>query len=397
MDYYIRSWDPDSTYPPNPQEGDVCYTITLDQSWSPVAGVKNDNLLKEEVYENGEWKEVGSGGGGGSSEITVKAVLVGANLPAAAFEDGGTYAYTSMPMGLPNSIDAFPDAVDVAINGTTYSNCERELDGDSLYYGAGPEGDDDFDFSTYPFCIMASDNGWFIVLETMPASDVSLFATYEETYSSKDPEKIVIATGTAEEDEGQYTATISDLNVSDLAGCYIDIAGKTYSLGYNSIEGVAVFGGIGYLYQSDSDATLEAFVGGNFTIYKYELPTDMKWKVGTLGGNTLVMGGSVSYCSCGSADADEDGDAKVTWTTTADDKHRFAENDVVIIKATPQSPNNRAKFTANPAASGCTASILYSNAANNVNVGEAWRIVQLTNVTDGCSISQAVAFAAVSN
>lgn len=64
MDYYIRSWDPDSTYPANPQEGDVCYTITLDQSWAPVAGVKNDNLLKEEVYENGEWKEVGGGGGG---------------------------------------------------------------------------------------------------------------------------------------------------------------------------------------------------------------------------------------------------------------------------------------------------------------------------------------------
>ena len=69
MDYYIRSWDPDSTYPANPQEGDVCYTITLDQSWAPVAGVKNDNLLKEEVYENGEWKEVGGGGGGGEAMI----------------------------------------------------------------------------------------------------------------------------------------------------------------------------------------------------------------------------------------------------------------------------------------------------------------------------------------
>ena len=69
-DFYIRSWDPDSTYPPNPQEGDVCYTITLDQSWSPVAGVKNDNLLKEEVYENGEWKEVG-GGTQGDDEMKV--------------------------------------------------------------------------------------------------------------------------------------------------------------------------------------------------------------------------------------------------------------------------------------------------------------------------------------
>lgn len=64
-DFYIRSWDPDSTYPANPQEGDVCYTITLDQSWAPVAGVKNDNLVKEEVYQSGNWVEVGGGGGGG--------------------------------------------------------------------------------------------------------------------------------------------------------------------------------------------------------------------------------------------------------------------------------------------------------------------------------------------
>lgn len=61
--YYIRSWDPDSTYPSNPQEGDLCYTITLDQSWSPVAGVKEDNILKKEVFSNGSWTEEGSGGG----------------------------------------------------------------------------------------------------------------------------------------------------------------------------------------------------------------------------------------------------------------------------------------------------------------------------------------------
>lgn len=80
MDYYIRSWDPDSTYPANPQEGDVCYTITLDQSWAPVAGVKNDNLLKEEVYENGEWKEVGGGGGGGDSypKFVINGTMAGA-------------------------------------------------------------------------------------------------------------------------------------------------------------------------------------------------------------------------------------------------------------------------------------------------------------------------------
>lgn len=75
-DFYIRSWDPDSTYPPNPQEGDVCYTITLDQSWAPVAGVKNDNLLKEEVYTNGEWVEQGGGGGGGGGDFTTATVTI---------------------------------------------------------------------------------------------------------------------------------------------------------------------------------------------------------------------------------------------------------------------------------------------------------------------------------
>ena len=66
LTYYIRSWDPRSTYPTNPQEGDICYTITLDQTWAPVGGVKDDNILKKEVYQNGAWVE--QGGGGGSVE-----------------------------------------------------------------------------------------------------------------------------------------------------------------------------------------------------------------------------------------------------------------------------------------------------------------------------------------
>ncbi|MBQ6626814.1 MAG: hypothetical protein IIX27_05935, partial [Ruminococcus sp.] len=52
LTYYIRSWDPRSTYPTNPQEGDICYTITLDQTWAPVGGVKKDNIVKEEIYCN---------------------------------------------------------------------------------------------------------------------------------------------------------------------------------------------------------------------------------------------------------------------------------------------------------------------------------------------------------
>ena len=68
LTYYIRSWDPRSTYPTNPQEGDICYTITLDQTWAPVGGVKKDNIVKEEVYQNGAWVE--QGGGGGGSDVT---------------------------------------------------------------------------------------------------------------------------------------------------------------------------------------------------------------------------------------------------------------------------------------------------------------------------------------
>lgn len=68
LTYYIRSWDPRSTYPKNPQEGDICYTITLDQTWAPVGGVKKDNIVKEEVYQNGAWVEQG---GGGSSLTTL--------------------------------------------------------------------------------------------------------------------------------------------------------------------------------------------------------------------------------------------------------------------------------------------------------------------------------------
>lgn len=64
LTYYIRSWDPRSTYPTNPQEGDICYTITKDQTWAPVAGVKKDNIVKEEIYQNGAWVEQGGGGQG---------------------------------------------------------------------------------------------------------------------------------------------------------------------------------------------------------------------------------------------------------------------------------------------------------------------------------------------
>lgn len=73
LTYYIRSWDPRSTYPTNPQEGDICYTITLDQTWAPVGGVKDENILKKEIYQSGAWVEQGGGGGGDYLKMEITA------------------------------------------------------------------------------------------------------------------------------------------------------------------------------------------------------------------------------------------------------------------------------------------------------------------------------------
>ena len=146
MDYYIRSWDPDSTYPPNPQEGDVAYTITLDQSWAPVAGVKNDNLLKEEVYENGEWKEVG---GGGSTLTTLFSGSV-------TTEDDGysncgtgtldvTFPYVEDDRG------GCPATITVTLDGVNYAEVPYDPDTDGSY--GATYGESSYDYSVYPFNI----------------------------------------------------------------------------------------------------------------------------------------------------------------------------------------------------------------------------------------------------
>ena len=87
LTYYIRSWDPRSTYPTNPQEGDICYTITLDQTWAPVGGVKKDNIVKEEIYQSGAWVE--QGGGGGSDAIVQPQTV---NLTSSAASVEGSFS-----------------------------------------------------------------------------------------------------------------------------------------------------------------------------------------------------------------------------------------------------------------------------------------------------------------
>ena len=101
LTYYIRSWDPRSTYPTNPQEGDICYTITLDQTWAPVGGVKDDNILKKEVYQNGAWVEQGGGGGGELTTADVNVVVNG--LGQTACEVPIAYTENGMFMSVPRT------------------------------------------------------------------------------------------------------------------------------------------------------------------------------------------------------------------------------------------------------------------------------------------------------
>lgn len=163
MDYYIRSWDPDSTYPENPQEGDVCYTITLDQSWAPVAGVKNDNLLKEEVYQSGAWVEVG----GGAS------YFFDGTVTTAKEDPGDTYA-SSGEIEVTPSLEEKPAAITVKFNGVDYEDIPR--DPDSGYGAPWVEDNDGYDFTDYPFNIwMDVDSmGTAIYLATETAGDYSL-------------------------------------------------------------------------------------------------------------------------------------------------------------------------------------------------------------------------------
>lgn len=155
LTYYIRSWDPRSTYPTNPQEGDICYTITLDQTWAPVGGVKKDNIVKEEVYQNGAWVEQG---GGGSDIDHPYALLADGDVDAAAFSYGGVPVIGGFVESIlyppdPNNI---PETVDVKFNGTLYENVRLEVVEalGLMYYGAPLNlSTMQFDWSVYPFVV----------------------------------------------------------------------------------------------------------------------------------------------------------------------------------------------------------------------------------------------------
>ena len=117
LTYYIRSWDPRSTYPKNPQEGDICYTITLDQTWAPVGGVKKDNIVKEEIYQNGEWVEQGGGGGGSDYPMfSVTATSSGGFPPSFVFSDAACdTSYADLVAAL-NPGDSSPALITVTLS-----------------------------------------------------------------------------------------------------------------------------------------------------------------------------------------------------------------------------------------------------------------------------------------
>lgn len=171
-DYYIRSWDPDSTYPANPQEGDVCYTITLDQSWAPVAGVKNDNLLKEEVYENGAWKEVGGGGGGPEVVTVVEGTF-------ATVENHGVYM-ADINDAVQVDKSEVPDALEIEFDGEAYHIDEwYSWESSGQAWGA-PFTGSGFNWSDYPFALTMDGSGyWILFCQTSGSHDLNVTFTRE--------------------------------------------------------------------------------------------------------------------------------------------------------------------------------------------------------------------------
>ena len=155
LTYYIRSWDPRSTYPTNPQEGDICYTITLDQTWAPVGGVKKDNIVKEEIYQNGAWVE--QGGGGGSLTVLYDGDFETeewSGLWSAVFD-----MYTFIPVG------SEPDSMTVVYGGDTLT---LPFVGDALPipgYGEVVDGAPTFD--NYPMFIVLVEGSDGTQLEQM--------------------------------------------------------------------------------------------------------------------------------------------------------------------------------------------------------------------------------------
>lgn len=389
LTYYIRSWDPRSTYPTNPQEGDICYTITKDQTWAPVGGVKKDNIVKEEVYQNGAWVE--QGGGGGAVSITVKAVVASYGLLPEDFSE----AFPNVFAAAYDSNFPLESNIIVSIDGTEYE-CELHGNGDDepYYYGGTLtlHGDDPptIDFSVYPFSLVLMGN-WAYCVPEVPSTLTVVDVIVEDTYDSILPERTTIETGTAVEDEenpGNYGAILSNVSsANELADCYITIGGKTYKIIDDEGSIIFAMGGFNTLL----DVThLLANIGGDFEIFKCAVDDGSSaYKKMTIGSNGIMMGGSV-YFLASHGDTIANDEATNDWSEYLPNV-KVAEGDIVAIWAKPGTGFNIASFTANPSVTGCTATIITGD-ANNVAKNNAYRLVRLTNVTNGATLIQEAQF-----
>ena len=390
LTYYIRSWDPRSTYPTNPQEGDICYTITKDQTWAPVGGVKKDNIVKEEIYQNGAWVE--QGGGGGSVSISVKAVVGSYGMSPEDFVEAVPNVFFA-PYNSPFSIES---NVIVSIDGTEYE-CELGGNGadEPYYYGGKPTfggTPEEFsvDFSVYPFCL-ALQGTWVYLVPEVPSTLTVVDVIVEDTYDSILPERTTIETGTAVEDEdnpGTYRALLANVgDASELADCYITIGGKTYKI--IDDQGSIIFA-IGDFYTTLNVTGLEAFIGGDFEIFKCAVDDGSSaYKRMTIGANSIMMGGSVNFLAS-HGDTIANDEATNDWSKYLPNV-KVAEGDIVAIWAKPGVGFNTASFTANPSVTGCTATIITGD-ANNSYKNNAYRLVRLTNVTNGATLIQGAQF-----
>ena len=335
--------------------------------------------------------EIVESGGGGSGDITVKSVLMDNDFTIMPEYPSMGFLESDMPSFFTSS--TVPENVIITFNGTEYE-CEVHSDAIIPYYGATITDFESMpptiDFSSYPFALAGTSEATYVFAESaMTECHVKVEEVIE--YPSNNAEKIIIESGTLVLDTGEdYVAELTNGSEVD-KNCFIEIDGQIYPFFYKDDNGYLFFTW-GYV---DSGTWLNTEgLGGSFTIYRYEYPQDIKWKMGTLGA--MTTSGVVYYVSTGSAIADENKNATVSWVQH-DPAHRFAENDVVIIRAEPGTGNNRVKFTADASSTGCTVTTLYSSVVNNTYAGSAWRIVQLTNVTDECSIRQAIAATNVMN
>lgn len=167
LTYYIRSWDPRSTYPSNPQEGDICYTITLDQTWSPVGGVKKDNIVKEEIYQSGAWVE--QGGGGSSETVLYDGAYTTVEL-SPGFYGVPLLMYESVPEPLPTYIKAVYSGETIMLPLASEDNATYgEVDGEGAPI-----------FDNYPIAIALSGDGDYatmMILVTQTAETGSFKAS----------------------------------------------------------------------------------------------------------------------------------------------------------------------------------------------------------------------------